>query len=114
MKGRFGNKQRIEHALDAINEIEDYVTDQTFDLFLGNSMMRFACIKQLEIIGEACNHVDEEMMAQYPSVEWRKIVGLRNLLIHEYFGVDAALVWDIIQNNIPDLKDQLSIIVEEL
>jgi len=70
MKGRFGNKQRIEHALDAIDEIETYVAEQTFDLFLSNSMMRFACIKQLEIIGEACNHVDTEVMAKYPEVEW--------------------------------------------
>lgn len=54
MKGRLGNKQRIEHALDAITEIEDYIAGQTFAQFLSNSMMRFACIKQLEIIGEAC------------------------------------------------------------
>lgn len=106
MKERLGNKQRIEHALDAIQEIESYVYEQTFDLFLGSSMMRFACIKQLEIIGEACNHVDNETMLVYPEVEWRKIIGLRNLLIHEYFGVDAALVWDIIENDLPYLKSQ--------
>lgn len=111
MKGRFGNKQRLEHALDAILEIENYVAEQTFTQFLSNSMMRFACIKQLEIIGEACNHVDKEIIANYPEVEWRKIIGLRNLLIHEYFGVDAALVWDIVQNNLPLLKSQLSAIV---
>lgn len=114
MKGRFGNKQRIEHAIDAIDEIETYVAEQTFDLFLSNSMMRFACIKQLEIIGEACNHVDAETMAKHPKVEWRKIVGLRNLLIHEYFGVDVALVWDIVHSNLPDLKAQLSSVLEDI
>ena len=114
MKGRLGNKQRIEHALDAIDEIEGYIAGQTFDLFLGNSMVRFACIKQLEIIGESCNHVDNEVMAKHPDVAWRKIIGLRNLLIHEYFGVDATLVWDIVQTNLPDLKRQLSEIVGEI
>lgn len=114
MKGRFGNKQRIQHALDAINEIEQYIANQTFDTFLANSMMRFASIKQLEIVGEECNHLDEDLMAKHPEIEWRKIVGLRNLLIHEYFGVDAALVWDILQNNIPDLKIQLTYVIDEL
>lgn len=114
MKGRFGSKQRIEHALDAIEEIEGYIVDQSFAQFLGNSMMRFACVKQLEIIGEACNHIDEQITVSYPEVEWRKIVGLRNLLIHEYFGVDATLVWDIIQNNLPGLKNQLKDIVLDM
>jgi uncharacterized protein with HEPN domain len=54
MKKRFSNRQRIEHALDAIAEIETYTHGQTFDSFLANSMMRFACIKQLEVVGEAC------------------------------------------------------------
>ncbi|MCY7359480.1 MAG: DUF86 domain-containing protein [Rudanella sp.] len=112
MKGRFGDKQRIEHAIEAITEIEQYIADQTFDSFLANSMMRFACVKQLEIIGEACNHIDVETRNAHPDVEWRKIVGLRNLLIHEYFGVDATLAWDIVQNNLPELKDQLLVVLE--
>lgn len=107
MKGWLGSKQRIGHALDAIEEIERYVNNQTYSDSLTNSMMRFACIKQLEIIGEACNHIDKQTIADNEEVEWRKIVGLRNLLIHEYFGVDAALVWDIIQHNLPPLKSQL-------
>ena len=111
MKGRFGSKQRIEHAIDAIAEIENYITGQTVEQFLENSMMRFACIKQLEIIGEACNHIDADTMAKYPAIEWRKVIGLRNLLIHEYFGIDAILVWDIIQNDLFPLKSQLSTIV---
>lgn len=75
-------------------------------------MMRFACIKQLEIVGEACNHVDSVTMDEFPDVEWRKIIGLRNLLIHEYFGIDVLLVWDIIQHDLPELKRQLSRILD--
>jgi uncharacterized protein with HEPN domain len=114
MKGRFGNKQRIEHALDAIVEIEDYTRNNSFDLFLADSMMRFACIKQLEIIGEACNHVDTSIKEEFPEIEWRKIIGLRHLLVHEYFGFDAALVRDVITNDIPGLKIQLVYIVDSL
>ncbi|QKZ11510.1 DUF86 domain-containing protein [Spirosoma sp. KUDC1026] len=104
MKGRFANKQRIGHAIDAIEEIE--LAD-----FFENSMMQFACIKQLEIIGEACNHVDKQTMIENPEIEWRKVIGLRNLLIHEYFGVDKALIWDIIHYNLPTLKNQLSLLI---
>lgn len=75
-------------------------------------MMRFACIKQLEIVGEACNHVDSVTMDEFPDVQWRKIIGLRNLLIHEYFGIDVLLVWDIIQHDLPELKRQLSRILD--
>jgi uncharacterized protein with HEPN domain len=107
MKGRFASKQRIGHAIDAIEEIERYVSNQTLANFFENSMMQFACIKQLEIIGEACNHVDKQTMIENPEIEWRKVIGLRNLLIHEYFGVDKALIWDIIHYNLPTLKNQL-------
>ena len=92
MKGRFGNKQRVEHALDAILEIENYTDGAEFNQFLGDSMMRFACIKQLEIIGEACNHIDLSVKEEFPAIEWRKVVGLRQLLVHEYLGVDTAPV----------------------
>ncbi|GAB2522653.1 HepT-like ribonuclease domain-containing protein [Spirosoma aerophilum] len=114
MKGRFGNKQRLEHAIDAITEIEAYVMNHTYIQFQENSMMRFACIKQLEIIGEACNHVDASVKETFPKVEWRKVTGLRHILVHEYFGVDPVLIWDVITDDIPQLKSLLVHIVETL
>jgi len=114
MKGRFSNRQRIEHALDAIAEIEQYTQDQTLTEFSQDSMMRFACIKQIEIVGEACNHIDDSIREAFPDIEWRNIVGLRNLLVHEYFGVDTTLVWDVITVNIPQLKSQLLLILHTL
>nr|WP_235985365.1 DUF86 domain-containing protein [Spirosoma utsteinense] len=95
-------------------EIENYIDGAEFNRFLANSMMRFACIKQLEIIGEACNHIDLSVKEEFPAIEWRKVVGLRHLLVHEYFGVDTALVWDIVTNDIPVLKAQLADIGNKL
>jgi uncharacterized protein with HEPN domain len=69
-----------------------------------NSMMRFACIKQLEIIGEAGNHISVETQAKFSEVEWAQIVGMRNVFVHEYFGVDTNLVWEIIKSELPELK----------
>lgn len=111
MKDLKGDKARLLHILDAISEIEGYTQDFNFEDFFRVSMARFASIKQLEIIGEAANHISTDLIDKYPDVEWRKIIALRNILIHEYFGVDAKIVWDIIQENLPYLKISVEIIL---
>jgi uncharacterized protein with HEPN domain len=67
-------------------------------------MMRFASIKQIEIIGEAANFITQETKALFTDIEWNQIVGMRHILIHEYFGVDQNLVWQVIIDDIPKLK----------
>jgi uncharacterized protein with HEPN domain len=79
-----------------------------------NSMMRYACIKQMEIIGEASNHVSDEVKSKFSSIEWGQIVGMRNVFVHEYFGVDAIIVWDIIKKDVPDLKEKIAELIEKL
>ncbi len=95
------------HILDAMTEIESYLKDADFDSFLSNSMMRFASIKQLEIIGEASNHISVETKGQFETVEWSQIVGMRNIFVHEYFGVDTSIVWEIIQKDLPELRRKI-------
>ncbi len=104
MRGKLGDKVRLQHIFDAIIEIESYILNKNISDFLENSMMRFACIKQLEIIGEASNHISSETKSRFSQVEWSQIVGLRNVFVHEYFGVDVKVVWEIIVNDFPDLK----------
>lgn len=77
-------------------------------------MMRFACIKQLEIIGEASNHISIEVKSQFSNIEWNQLKGMRNVFVHEYFGVDTRLVWEILKNDIPDLKVKVSAVLESL
>jgi len=107
MRGKLGDHVRLKHILDAILEIESYIVKADFSEFLDNSMMRFACIKQIEIIGEASNHVSDEVKLKFSSIEWSQIIGMRNVFVHEYFGVDSSLVWEIILNDIPDLKSKI-------
>jgi uncharacterized protein with HEPN domain len=114
MRSNLGDKIRLQHILDAIQEIESYIIDIDFDKFMENSMMRYACIKQMEIIGEASNHLSEEVKSEFTSVEWGQIVGMRNIFVHEYFGVDATIVWEIIKGDIPDLKDKIVEIIQSL
>ncbi|MBM4324677.1 MAG: DUF86 domain-containing protein [Deltaproteobacteria bacterium] len=66
-----------------------------------------AVVRNLEIIGEAIKKLPEDIRLKYPEVEWKKIAGLRDILIHEYFGVDHEIIWDIIQNKLPLLKEQI-------
>ena len=110
MRGKLGDKIRLMHILDAIEEIQNYISQVDFDLFMENSMMRFACIKQMEIIGEASNHISTETKERFSTIEWAQIVGMRNVFVHEYFGVDSSLVWEIIKNDLPDLKSKITII----
>jgi uncharacterized protein with HEPN domain len=68
----------------------------------------------LEIIGEAANHLSHGVTQNFTQIPWAQVVGMRNLLIHEYFGIDPELVWDIIKNDVPNLKDQISNIFSEI
>jgi uncharacterized protein with HEPN domain len=70
MRGKPGDKVRLQHILDAILEIENYLQETNFPDFMQNSMMRFACIKQMEIIGEAGNHVSDDTKSQFSTIEW--------------------------------------------
>jgi len=104
MKGKIGDKQRLAHILESIEELESYTSGSTLDTFLQNSMMKFASVKQIEIIGEAANHISDEMKEKFSEIKWRQITGLRHVLVHEYFGIDSRLIWQIIVDDIPLLK----------
>ena len=107
MRGKIGDKVRLQHILEAIIEIETYSLNTDFSGFMNNSMMRFACIKQMEIIGEAGNHVSDENKAKFTNIEWAQLIGMRNIFVHEYFGVDPNLVWEISKGDLPGLKEKI-------
>ena len=111
MKGKMGDKQRLLHILESIIEIEGYTSQADFKSFLDNSMMRFASIKQIEIIGEAANYITEETKSKFNDVQWRQIIGLRHILVHEYFGIDNKLIWQIIADDIPKLKEGIEKVI---
>jgi uncharacterized protein with HEPN domain len=113
MKQPLSDELRVRHVIDAINEIESYLHNISKEEFLANSEKRFATIKQIEIIGEACARISPTVKEKYPEVEWKNIIGFRNISIHEYFGVSFQIVWQIAQNDLPVLKQQFSKILVE-
>ena len=114
MKGKIGDRQRLLHILDAINEIQSYTENIDVKSFLENSMMRFACVKQIEIIGEAANYISAETKILFTDMEWRQIIGMRLILVHEYFGIDFNLIWQVIIGDLPDLKEKISLVLTRL
>jgi uncharacterized protein with HEPN domain len=104
MRSDLGDTARLQHILLAIQEIEKYISGISFDEFNENSMMKFACIKQLEIIGEASNHLSDKVIDEAEHIDWGKIVGLRHILVHEYYGIDEVVVWRIMHNDLSLLK----------
>lgn len=104
MKGPLSDKIRIQHILDAISETEAYIKGVSFNQFEENSEKRFATIKQIEIVGEACNHLSMGLKKEHSEIEWTEINGFRNISIHEYFGVNLHIVWSIAKNDLPYLK----------
>lgn len=111
MQDRLGNKVRLLHIIDAINEIEDYIQNSDLETFVANSMMFNATLRQLEIIGEASNRLSEDLLNENPSIPWSRIIGLRNLVIHEYFGIDDLTIWNVIKINLPVLKEKVTLLI---
>lgn len=96
----------LRHILAAIQKIETY-TEKGRTTFLRSPMVQDAVIRNLEIIGEAVANLPQEFCRQHPKVPWRSIKALRNVLIHEYFGVDLHIVWQVVHRRLPGLKRHL-------
>ena len=104
----------LEDILRAAQSIEEYLLGvRSFDNFCADKMRVDAVLRNLEIVGEASKRVPSEIKEKYPAVEWRKIAGLRDIVAHEYFGVDLEIVWDVVQNRFPSLRALISQILEE-
>ncbi|KKT75661.1 MAG: hypothetical protein UX31_C0016G0002 [Candidatus Nomurabacteria bacterium GW2011_GWA1_46_11] len=97
----------LMHILESIEWIEKDVEGLSWKQFIKNVPMQDAVIRRLEIIGEAIRGLPTDFKKQYPGVPWQDIADTRNKLIHEYFGVDLDLVWNIIQNDLPLFKEQI-------
>ena len=104
----------ISHILDSISKIEHFMYDITKEHFCDNEEKQSAVIRQIEIIGEAVKNLSTEFKKQNENIEWSKIAGTRDKIIHHYFKVDIDLVWDIIKKDIPSLKVKIQKIKEEL
>ena len=101
----------LEDILTAIDKIQSYTQNISFEKFSEDEKTLDAVVRNLEILGEAIKNVPEEIRKKHPDIEWKKISGLRDILIHEYFGVDKDIIWDVIQHKLPLLQKQIKTIL---
>jgi uncharacterized protein with HEPN domain len=94
----------IEDILTSLNSIEKFVENYSYEDFIEDEKTYEAVIRKFGIIGEACNKISEEIKEKYPDIPWRQIISMRNKVVHGYFGVDLATIWDTIQINFPEFK----------
>jgi uncharacterized protein with HEPN domain len=103
----------LRHILDAIEKVTSY-TAVGKEAFMDQSYWQDAVIRQLEIIGEATKNLSETLRTQYHDIPWRRIAGLRDVLIHNYMGVDLEAVWKVSQSEVPVLKERVQSIITEI
>ena len=104
----------IKDILESIEKIEEYVGDVSFDEFMGDELRQDAVLRNLEIIGEGAKKIPEGVRNGNPDIEWKKIAGLRDILIQIYFGVDMEIVWGIIKDKNPVLKEKILNIISAM
>ena len=99
---------------DAVNKIISYTKDMSYDDFMRDDKTVDAVVRNFEIIGEASNKIPDDFKTEHPEIEWRRIIGFRNRIIHEYFGIDYENLWRIKNENIPILSEFMKQIMDEL
>jgi len=103
--------QFIQDIMESVTAARDFVIGYDFESFSNERKTKSATIRELEIIGEASSRISSEKKNAYPDVPWRLLKDFRNVLSHEYFGVNNEIVWDIVQNKLPQLQKRIEEII---
>lgn len=104
----------VSHILECIEKIEEYLKGKSKEGFLSSTQLQDAVIRRIEIIGEATRNIPEEIQVEYPEIQWEEAKGMRNILIREYFGVDLELTWEVVKKDLPELKEKILSLKQDL
>lgn len=104
----------LEDIQKAAHKIDRYTDDTSFQEFTNDSMCRDAVLHNLDVISSSIERIPAEVREQYAFIEWRKLEGIGDVIAHEYFGIDWALVWDIVQHKVPELRRSINVLLREI
>ncbi len=107
------NRIFLMHILDEVNFLLKETKDRTFESFMNDEVLKRASARSFEIIGEAVKNLSGGYKEKYNQIDWRKIAGMRDKIIHYYFGVNYNIVWATIREKLPELKEKLEVFVKE-
>ncbi len=114
MSGGRSHADYLQDILDAIEKAEEFTQGMSFEAFSRDDKTIFAVVRALEIIGEASKKISDELREQYSSLPWRQMAGMRDKLVHGYFGVNVEVVWKSVIEDLPPLKRQVSHMLAEI
>lgn len=103
----------LEDILQAIGKIRRFTSGMSFQDFVCDEKTIDSVIRNLEVIGEAVKNLPDDLRLKYPSIDWKRMAGLRDILIHEYFGIDLEIIWDVVQNKLLGVEKNISAMLNE-
>ena len=105
---------RLEHILTAIGNVQSFLEGKTLDDLYRDKILFYAVVKNIEIIGEAANNLTKDLQAQHPEVQWKDVISMRHVLVHDYYSIDARTAWQTAWENLPQLKEQIEKILSTM
>lgn len=104
----------VQDILDAINDAKDFTKGMKLQDFIGDKKTIYAVVRSLEVIGEATKKIPNDMRAEYPDIPWKRMAGMRDKLIHDYFGVDLEIVWEAVKNELPPIEPLIQKVLDDI
>lgn len=114
MRDKIKDRGRLLHMMEAILNLEEFTVGVSLDDYCKNKILKFAVIKNLEIVGEAAYMVSPEFKELHPEIEWAVVVKMRHVLVHGYYQIKNEIVWSVIEDDLPALKRQIEGILKEI
>ena len=114
MRSQLNDRNRLEHIYNAIVTIEEYANGKVYEDIVSDKILRHALTWNIQVIGEESNKLSKEFIGAHPATNWRGVIGMRHVLVHDYYQIDEEGLWNVIEVDIPVLKTQIKQYISEM